>query len=113
MVEMAAKQTIVEEIVLNAYFKILPDGISNNRSNPAWPARSVRLDSRGKMILVSEQLLFWIGLGIGLACIVAWALLSRRRAAEDRRRDKFLEVRLSGAAEVPSETVNQLSSGLA
>jgi hypothetical protein len=55
--------------------------------------------SRGKMILVSEQLLFWIGLGIGLACIVAWALLSRRRAAEDRRRDKFLEARLSGAAE--------------
>jgi hypothetical protein len=51
--------------------------------------------SRGKMILVSEQLLFWIG----LACIVAWALLSRRRAAEDRRRDKFLEARLSGAAE--------------
>jgi hypothetical protein len=51
------------------------------------------------MILVSEYLLFWIGLGIGLVCIIAWAFLSRRRAAEDRIRDTFLEARLSGGAE--------------
>jgi hypothetical protein len=51
------------------------------------------------MILVSDHLLFWIGLGIGLACIIAWAFLSRRRAAEDRIRDSFLESRLSGGAE--------------
>jgi cbb3-type cytochrome oxidase subunit 3 len=51
------------------------------------------------MIMVSEQLLFWIGLGIVLVCIVAWAFLSRRRAAEDRLRDKLLEARLSGGAE--------------
>ena len=51
------------------------------------------------MILVSEQLLFWIGVGIGLVCIIAWVFLSRRRAAEDRLRDKLLEARLSGGAE--------------
>jgi hypothetical protein len=51
------------------------------------------------MILLSEHLLFWIGLGVGLVCIIAWAFLSRRRAAEDRRRDKFLAARLSGGAE--------------
>ena len=51
------------------------------------------------MIMVSEQLLFWIGLGIGLVCIIAWVFLSKRRAAEDQVRDKFLAARLSGGAE--------------
>ena len=46
MVEMAAKQTIVEEIVRNAYFKFR-DGISNNRATRRGQLIR-RLDSGGK-----------------------------------------------------------------
>jgi hypothetical protein len=56
-------------------------------------------DSRGSNDLGVRTSIVLDRAGIGLVSIIAWALLSRSRAAEDRRRDKFLEAKLSGAAE--------------